>query len=141
MSLPLISLEDMEALLERYGFDQIIVLARKLGEDGYENLGTHGTDMEHSNAAAAIGEHLRKEVMGWVESPEGKELVGERVRLARAAPELERQRDEARAGNAVMVKALREITELRGLTTAGRARKIARNALGNSYRAEGGGDG
>ena len=94
--LPIIALAEMEALCTKYGFNQVIVLARKVGEHGYENLGTHGTDMEHSNAAAAIGEHLRKDVLGWTESPEGKELVGERVALARAAPGTKRERDRLR---------------------------------------------
>ena len=86
--LPIIQLSEMEGLCTKYGFDQVIVLARKVGEGGYENLGTHGVDMEHSTAAEAIGEHLRKDVMGWVEHPDGKELVDERVRLARAAKPL-----------------------------------------------------
>ena len=88
MTLPIIQLSEMEELCTKYGFDQVIVLARKVGEGGYENLGTHGVDMEHSAAAEAIGVHLRIKVMGWVEHPDGKELVGERVRLARAAKPL-----------------------------------------------------
>ena len=59
--------------------------------------------MEHSNAAAAIGEHLRKDVLGWTESPEGKELVGERVALARAAPRYKSERDE-------LLRLLKEMT-------------------------------
>lgn len=50
------------------GYDQIIVIGRKVGDvaDGAgEHVTTYGVDKEHCRIAAHIGEHLKKNVMGW----------------------------------------------------------------------------
>ncbi len=81
-----LTLEEGKRLLEEYGLHQVVIIGRRVGEDGYVNVLTHGTDMAHSAVAARIGECLKTEVMGWPEAHEAE--VGERVRLARAAPKM-----------------------------------------------------
>ena len=81
-----ISLVEAERLLKAYGLHQVVIIGRRAGDDGYEAVCTHGTDMEHSYVAAALGHHIRFKVMEW--QWENNVGVGERVRLARAAPRL-----------------------------------------------------
>lgn len=52
---------------QKYGYDQVIIYARKVGEspDPHgEHLTTYGVNREHCGAAAKIGNYLKK-VMGW----------------------------------------------------------------------------
>ncbi|WP_279480301.1 hypothetical protein [Aureimonas sp. SK2] len=70
-----------------YGYDQIIILARRVGDEddaGGEHLTTYGLTDEHSNAAAQIGFHLRSKVMGWhgdvVMSRAMVDVLDERIR-------------------------------------------------------------
>lgn len=61
-------------LAKTYGYDQVIVYARKTGEAGGEHMTTYGVNRSHCDAAAKIGDHLKYNVMGW-KRPE-KETVG-----------------------------------------------------------------
>ena len=89
-----IPIAEAEHIAERYGFSQVFIFARQTAS-GVEHLVTYGTDMENSTAAATIGIFLKEKIMGW---PAGDDAeVGERVALARQAPELKRQRDRLRA--------------------------------------------
>lgn len=56
-------------IAKEYGYDQVIVYARKVGEtpDPHgEHVTTYGVDRRHCTAAASIGDHLKYNVFGWV---------------------------------------------------------------------------
>jgi hypothetical protein len=56
-------------IAEDYGYDQVIVIARKVGADPSphgEHCTTYGVDRKHCAAAAKIGNFLKFKVMGWV---------------------------------------------------------------------------
>ena len=55
------------AIAKKYDYDQVIVYARKVGEDGIEHVTTYGIDRAHCDAAAKIGNHLKYKVFGWTE--------------------------------------------------------------------------
>lgn len=58
-----------EWIAKEYTYDQVIVYARKVGEDpGYhgEHMTTYGVNKEHCSAAAKIGDFLKYKIMGWV---------------------------------------------------------------------------
>lgn len=55
-------------LAMRFGYDQVIVYARVVGEprDGIaEHMTTYGKDKANCDAAAKIGEFLKYKIMGW----------------------------------------------------------------------------
>jgi len=58
-------------IAERYGYDQVIIIARKVGEGESEEHGEHcttyGVDKAHCDVAARIGNFLKFKVMGWVQ--------------------------------------------------------------------------
>lgn len=54
-------------IAEEYGYDQVIIYARKCGDDPDphgEWMTTYGVNRAHCDAAALIGNHLKK-VCGW----------------------------------------------------------------------------
>lgn len=56
-----------KAVAEEYGYDQIVIYARKIGEDPEphgEHMTTYGVDTKHCIIAARIGNTLKK-FMGW----------------------------------------------------------------------------
>ena len=55
-----------EFVASRYGYDQVIIIARKVGPDGGEHVTTYGRDPTHCNIAARIGEFLKFQIMGWL---------------------------------------------------------------------------
>lgn len=53
-----------------YGYDQVVILARKVGADpdpNGEHVTTYGVNKEHCNVAAHIGNFLKYKIMGWKE--------------------------------------------------------------------------
>ena len=50
---------------EKYGYDQVIIIARKCGEGGREHCTTYGVNKAHCAVAARCGDFLKHEVMGW----------------------------------------------------------------------------
>jgi hypothetical protein len=55
-------------IAETYGYDQVIIIARKVGDDPAphgEHCTTYGVDMANCRAAALIGDFLKYKVMGW----------------------------------------------------------------------------
>lgn len=55
-------------IAEEYGYDQVVILARKCGtEEGNngEHLTTYGVNKEHCKIASAMGDFLKFKVMGW----------------------------------------------------------------------------
>lgn len=64
-----ISISAAKDIAEKYGYDQIIIYARKVGEspDPHgEHLTTYGIDKTHCTVAARIGDYLKREIFGWV---------------------------------------------------------------------------
>jgi len=51
---------------EDYGYDQVVIVARKVGDGGGEHVTTYGVDRENCAVAARIGDFLKYEVMNWV---------------------------------------------------------------------------
>jgi len=52
-------------IAEQYDFDQVIIVARKVGPDGCEHCTTYGKDKQHCDTAARCGDFLKYKVMGW----------------------------------------------------------------------------
>ena len=55
-------------IAEKYGYDQVVVIARKVGENGGEHCTTYGRDKANCDVAARIGDWLKFKVMGWPEN-------------------------------------------------------------------------
>jgi hypothetical protein len=53
-------------IAEQYGYDQVIIIARKVGDKGGEHCTTYGRDKANCDVAARAGEFLKFKVMGWV---------------------------------------------------------------------------
>jgi hypothetical protein len=53
-----------EKIAKQYGFDQVIIYARKVDPDGREHMTTYGVDAVHCGVAARMGEILQR-FMGW----------------------------------------------------------------------------
>lgn len=63
-----------EKIAKQYGYDQIIVIGRKVGEPPDpcgEHVTTYGVNRGNCRAAAKIGDFLKYNVMGW-ERPKPK---------------------------------------------------------------------
>ncbi len=50
-------------IAESYGYDQVIVIARAVGQG--EHVTTYGKDKANCDVAARIGDFLKFKVMGW----------------------------------------------------------------------------
>lgn len=63
-----IPVSSAEKIAKAYGYDQVIIIARKVGDDPEphgEHVTTYGRDAEHCAVAARIGDFLKFKVMGW----------------------------------------------------------------------------
>lgn len=61
-----------EKIAKQYGYDQVMIYARKVGEDPEpfgEHMTTYGVDKPHCDAAAKIGDFLKYKIMGWIKDP------------------------------------------------------------------------
>ena len=63
----IIPIEEATKLAKTYGYDQVVIYARLVGEGGIEAVTTYGVDAIHKAAAARIGEALRLQVVPVVE--------------------------------------------------------------------------
>ena len=54
-------------IAEKYDYDQVVIIARKIGDDGGEHVTTYGKDKENCSVATRIGKFLKREVMFWIE--------------------------------------------------------------------------
>lgn len=52
-------------IAQRYGYDQVMIIARKVGPDGREHVTTYGDGKEHCAVAAHVGQFVRSQIMGW----------------------------------------------------------------------------
>ena len=50
---------------KKYDYDQVIIIARKVGDGGGEHVTTYGKDELHCKVAAKCGDFLKYKVMGW----------------------------------------------------------------------------
>lgn len=56
---------DAKRIAENYNYNQIVIVARKVGDNGIEHVTTYGTDKANCDVAANIGDFLRYEIMKW----------------------------------------------------------------------------
>lgn len=67
-------------IAEAYGYDQIIIIARRAGDSPNphgEHCTTYGRTKAHCDVAARIGDFLKFKVMGWTEErPAGRAALG-----------------------------------------------------------------
>jgi hypothetical protein len=62
-----IPIEAAKRIAKEYGYDQVVIYARKVGEDPEphgEHMTTYGVSRVHCDVAAQIGKTLQK-FMGW----------------------------------------------------------------------------
>jgi hypothetical protein len=52
---------------EKYGYDQIVIVGRKVGDGGGEHCTTYGVDKANCAVAARIGDFFKHKLMGWPE--------------------------------------------------------------------------
>lgn len=57
-----------KTVAERYGYDQIVIIGRKVGDDGGEHVTTYGVDRANCDVAARIGHFFKHKLMGWPET-------------------------------------------------------------------------
>lgn len=57
-------------IAEKYGYDQVIIVARKVGAVGGEHVTTYGVDVPNCAAAAKIGDFFKFKLMGWAKDGE-----------------------------------------------------------------------
>jgi len=48
-----------------YGYDQVVIVGRKVGADGGEHCTTYGVDKANCDVAARIGNFFKHKLMGW----------------------------------------------------------------------------
>lgn len=54
-----------QRIADDYGYHQVVIVARAVGEGGGEHVTTYGADRDHCAVAGHIGGFLRTKVMGW----------------------------------------------------------------------------
>jgi bisphosphoglycerate-dependent phosphoglycerate mutase len=64
-----IPIKAAQEVAEKYGYDQVMIYARKVGDapDPHgEHMTTYGVNKAHCDAMARIGSFLQTKIMGWV---------------------------------------------------------------------------
>lgn len=57
-----------QRVAEDYGYDQVIIIARRVGETPAphgEHVTTYGATKAHCEAAAKAGDFVKRKIMGW----------------------------------------------------------------------------
>ena len=54
-----------KVIADKYGYDQVVIIARKVGDDGGEHVASYGVDKANGDAAARVGNFLKARIMGW----------------------------------------------------------------------------
>lgn len=57
-------------IANEYGYSQVIIIGRRVGEHGGEHCTTYGVDKANCDVAARIGDFLKFKVMGWTREAE-----------------------------------------------------------------------
>lgn len=62
-----IPIQAARKIAEQYGYDQVIIIARKVGDGAGsgEHCTTYGRDKVNCDVAARCGDFLKYKVMGW----------------------------------------------------------------------------
>ncbi len=60
-----IPIREAEGIAHKYGYDQVVIIARAVGEVGGEHVTTYGRDKSNCDVAARIGNFLKFKVMQW----------------------------------------------------------------------------
>jgi hypothetical protein len=60
-----IPIKAAKEIADKYGYHQVIIIARAVGEGGGEHCTTYGANNEHCSIAARCGDFLKHKVMGW----------------------------------------------------------------------------
>ena len=50
---------------DEFGYDQIVIIARKVGEGGGEHVTTYGVNKANCDVAARMGDFFKFKLMGW----------------------------------------------------------------------------
>ena len=58
-------------IADAYGYEQVVIMARHVGEGGSEHVTTYGKTKQHCAVAARMGDHLKR-IMQWPEGAIGK---------------------------------------------------------------------
>lgn len=65
-----IPIKEAKRISQEFGYDQVIIYARRTtergGKRGGEHMTTYGVNKAHCAAAAKIGNFLKYKIMGWV---------------------------------------------------------------------------
>lgn len=62
-------------IADDYGYDQVVIIARKVGDGGREHVTTYGIDKAHCGVAARMGDFFRHKLMGWPVPARGTTLL------------------------------------------------------------------
>lgn len=71
-------------IADQYGYDQAIVIARRIGEAPKpfgEHVTTYGVSKIHRAVAAQVGNFLKEKVMGWASENSGEHVTAELTAL------------------------------------------------------------
>jgi hypothetical protein len=52
-------------IADKFGYDQVVIIARKCGESGLEHVTTYGVNKAHCDVAAKIGNFIKFKIMKW----------------------------------------------------------------------------
>ena len=63
-AIPIIAAKEVA---KKYGYDQVVIVARKVGEGGGEHVTTYGVDKANCDVAGRIGYFFKHKLMGWPE--------------------------------------------------------------------------
>ena len=69
-----IPISKAKEIADEYGYDQVIIIARHVGDSGGEHCTTYGKDKDNCAVAARIGDFLKYKVMGWVKGEENESI-------------------------------------------------------------------
>lgn len=77
-----IPIKAAERIAKDYGYDQVIIIARKVGADAEphgEHCTTYGVNAAHCAVAAKIGDFFKYKLMGWDRQPALADAPGEKL--------------------------------------------------------------
>ncbi len=60
-----IPISAVKQIADEFGYDQVVVIARKVGQGGGERVTTYGASPAHCEVAKGIGDFIRYKIMGW----------------------------------------------------------------------------
>lgn len=66
MSMKRIPIKAAKEIAEKYGYDQVMIYTRKVGENGGEHMTTYGVTKIHCDAMARIAKFLQDKILKWV---------------------------------------------------------------------------